>query len=450
MRARTARFVAAGFLLLGVLLGIFVAPQYAARHADAAGIPFLSSKFPFRLGLDIQGGTHLVYRADTAALPVEERSDAMAALRDVIERRVNLFGVAEPVVRVVRSGDEWRLEAELAGIKDIGAAIRLIGETPYLEFREERTPEEQAAIVEAQKKGERLNEDPNFVPTRLTGRFVRRAALDFDPSTFQPLVALELTAEGGEIFADLTKRNIGKQIAIYLDGRTISAPVVNEEITGGRAQISGNFTPDTAKELAGRLNAGALPVPITLIAQQSVEASLGRDTLAKSLYAGAVGFAAVAAFMILWYRLPGILAVAALLMYVAIVLAVFKLIPVTLTVAGIAGFILSIGMAVDANVLIFERLKEELRRGKTLEEAIAEGFGRAWTSIRDSNASSLITSGILYWLGTSAVRGFALTLSIGILVSMFSAISITRTLLIAVETPRLARMRMLFLSGLQR
>ena len=446
--------IAAGFLFAGVLLAIFGAPQYAVRLSDAAGIPFLrtplealQSKFPFRLGLDIQGGTHLVYRADIAAVAPADRDGAMEALRDVIERRVNLFGVAEPIVQVEESGDERRLIVELAGIRDVGAAIQAIGETPYLEFREERPQEEREAILEAQQKGERPQEDPYFIPTPLTGRFVKRATLDFDQTGFQPFVALELTDEGAKIFAELTKKNIGKQLAIYLDGVVISAPVVQEEITGGLAQISGNFTPESARELAGRLNAGALPVPITLIAQQSVEASLGRESLARSVMAGIIGFVAVAIFMILWYRLPGLLAVVALLIYVATVLAIFKLIPVTLTVAGIAGFILSIGMAVDANVLIFERMREEVQKGKAFEEAIQEGFGRAWTSIRDSNVSSLLTSGILYWLGTSVVQGFALTLGIGILISMISAITVTRTLLFAVQTARVRGVRLLFLSG---
>lgn len=451
MRSRTARMIAAGFLLFGILIGVFFdAPHLIGRVTgyELGAADWMQNRFPFRLGLDIQGGTHLVYRADVGAVADGDRDGAMRVLRDLIERRVNLFGVAEPVVQIEQSRDERRLIVELAGVRDVGAAIRLIGETPYLEFREERPEAEREAILEAQKKGERMDEDPYFAPTLLTGRYVKRAAFEFDQTGFQAFVSLELTNEGAQIFAELTKKNIGKRLAIYLDGAPISAPVVQEEITGGRAQISGNFTPESAKNFAGRLNAGALPVPITLIAQQSVEASLGRESLARSVAAGIIGFAAVAAFMILWYRLPGLLAVIALLIYVAIVLAIFKLIPVTLTVAGIAGFVLSIGMAVDANVLIFERMKEELGKGKTLDEAIREGFGRAWTSIRDSNVSSILTSAILYWLGTSAVQGFALTLGIGILVSMVSAITVTRTLLLAVTTSRAEKMRTAFLSGL--
>ena len=449
----TARMLATGFLLLGILLGFFAAPQYLDRALAYAGFGKISSfrfrdsrlAVPYRLGLDIQGGTHLTYRADLKNTPSGMYANSMDAVRDVIERRVNLFGVAEPLVVVEHSGDEWRLAVELAGVRDINAAIKLIGETPYLEFREERTQDERAAIQDAQKKRERRDEDPDFKPTALTGKYVRRADVDFGRTSFQPQVMLELTGEGAKIFADLTQKNIGKRLAIYLDGAPISAPVVQEAITGGKAQITGNFTPVSAKQFADRLNAGALPVPITLIGQQSVEASLGSESLAKSLYAGMVGFLAVAAFMIFWYRLPGLLAVLALALYSAIMLAIFKLIPVTVTVAGIAGFILSIGMAVDANILIFERMREELRQGKILDSAIREGFGRAWTSIRDSNISSLITSAILYWLGTSVVQGFALTLGIGILVSMFSAISVSRTLLLAVMAKRVEKMRFLFL-----
>lgn len=461
IRPRTARVVAIVFLGLGILLGIFDAPHYwdsfIEKMEEKSGAPIFAALkvsgpffIPQRFGLDIQGGTHLVYSADLSNISSPAYSNSMEAVRDVIERRVNLFGVAEPVIQVEKSGSEWRLIVELAGIKDVGAAIKLIGETPYLEFREERSEEEREEILAAQKKEERLFEDPYFISTSLTGRHIAKAAVDFDQTSFQPHVNLELTSEGAQIFGELTKRNVGKRIAIYLDGLPISAPVVQEEITDGRAVISGNFTPAVAKELVGRLNAGALPVPITLIAQQTVGASLGEESLDRSIRAGLIGFLAVALFMILWYRLPGVLSVLALCFYIAILLAIFKLIPVTLTVAGIAGFILSVGMAVDANVLIFERLKEELRYGKSFEEAIREGFGRAWTSIRDSNVSSLITSAILYWFGTSVVQGFALTLSIGILVSMFSAILVTRTLLIAVMTRRLEGLRFMFLSGITR
>lgn len=444
--------LAAVFLLAGILLGVFDAPGLAIRGLSRIGLPtgwleVVAEKLPYRLGLDIQGGTHLVYQADLTDIPSSDQSVSMESVRDIVERRVNLFGVAEPLVQIEKTGKNWRLIVELAGVKDINSAIKLIGETPFLEFREERPVAERDAILEAQKKKERLNEDPYFIPTDLTGRHIKKARVDFDQTTYQPEIGLELNAEGEKLFAEVTKRNIGKRLAIYLDGTAISAPVVREEITGGKAQITGEFTPEEAKILVGRLNSGALPVPIKLVAQQSVQASLGQTSLDRSLRAGLIGFWAVAIFMILWYRLPGLIAVAALLLYVAITLAIFKLIPVTMTVAGIAGFILSVGMAVDANILIFERTKEELRQGRIVEEAIREGFGRAWTSIRDSNISSLITSGILYWLGTSVVQGFALTLGIGILISMFSAISVTRTLLLALMTKGVEKWKIAFFSG---
>lgn len=467
--ASTVRYIVAGFFIVGMLLVVFDAPGWADQVVDKIGLRkimrgrIVESKIhvPYRLGLDIQGGTHLVYRADVKNIPSADQAGSLDAVRDVIERRVNLFGVSEPLVQVEKSGGEWRLIVELAGVQDINTAIKMIGETPFLEFREERPEVELKAILDDIKnKGPRMGEDPYFLPTKLTGQYLKSAVVQFDQTTGQATVGLEFNDEGSKIFAQLTKKNKGKRIGIYLDGAPISAPVVNEEITGGKAQITGNFTAQEAKELVGRMNAGALPVPIVLISQQTIGASLGAESLHKSVLAGAIGFLILAIFMILWYRLPGVLAVLALLFYVAILLALFKLIPVTLTIAGIAGVILSIGMAVDANVLIFERLKEELQNGKRLEDAIDEGFGRAWTSIRDSNVSSLLTALILYWLGTSVVKGFALTLGIGIAVSMFSAISVTRMLLRVTINQRpvrpdgrpggLEKYRGLFLSGLSR
>ncbi len=456
--ASTVRYIVAGFFIVGVLLAAFDAPRQIDAMLDRGKLEFLhkqlqnlASRFPYHLGLDIQGGTHLVYRADVKNIVLADHASSLDAVRDVIERRVNLFGVSEPLVQVERSGGEWRLIVELAGVQDINTAIKVIGETPFLEFREERPETEQKVILDDIKnKGPRAGEDPYFSPTPLTGQYLKHATVQFDPTTNQPNVAIEFNDEGSKIFAELTKKNKGKRIGIYLDGASISAPAVNEEITGGKAQITGNFTAQEAKELVGRMNAGALPVPIALVSQQTIGASLGAESLQKSLFAGVIGFLILAIFMILWYRLPGVLAVLALLFYVAILLALFKLIPVTLTIAGIAGIILSIGMAVDANVLIFERLKEELQSSKRLEDAIDEGFGRAWTSIRDSNVSSLLTALILYWLGTSVVKGFALTLGIGILVSMFSAISVTRMLLRVTVNQRLEKYRWLFLSGLSK
>ena len=389
---------------------------------------------PFRLGLDLQGGTHLVYEADLSGVAEGEYTDAMQGVRDVIERRVNLFGVAEPLVQVDTVGSRHRLIVELAGIKDIRQAIAMIGETPSLDFREERPAAETQAILDKYKtltpeEQQNFTEDPYFMPTALTGRYLTKSVLEFDQNTNEPQVGLEFSAEGAKIFEELTAKNVGKKLAIYLDGSPISVPTVNSAISGGKAQITGRFTYSEAKQLVQRLNAGALPVPIKLISQQSVGASLGEKSLQQSLFAGLIGILAVALFMVFWYRLPGIMAVVALIIYSALVLMIFKLIPVTLTLAGIAGFILSVGMAVDANILIFERMKEELRWGKSLGGAIDEGFRRAWTSIRDSNISSLITCLVLFWLGTSIIKGFALTLAIGIIISMFSAIFVTRNFL---------------------
>ena len=408
-------------------------------------------KLPFRLGLDLQGGTHLIYETNLSEIEEKERQDSMEGIRDVIERRVNIFGVAEPIVQINRVKDSYRLIVELPGVKDIREAIEMIGETPYLEFKEEKSQEEIEEILkqmgeseekgegeiieeeeESEKESEEIEEAEAFDPyktTSLTGRHLKKAQLEFDQTTYQPQISLEFNDEGAKLFGEITERNVGKRVAIYLDGYPISIPMVQEAITGGQAQITGDFTLEEAKKLVQRLNAGALPVPINLISQQSVGASLGEISLNKSLRAVLIGLIAVVIFMIFYYRLPGILAVISLIVYIIIILAIFKLIPVTLTLAGIAGFILSIGMAVDANVLIFERIKEELRSGKSLRGSIGDGFKRAWPSIRDGNISTLITAIILFWFGTSVIKGFALTLFFGVLTSMFTAIVVTKTFL---------------------
>lgn len=369
------------------------------------------------------GGAHLVYEADLSGIGDLSAADAMQGVRDVVERRVNFFGVSEPVIQVIGTN---RLIVELAGISDVNQAIKMIGETPFLEFREEKSDTRE--ILDAQSRGERLNEEP-FLQTGLNGRHLKRAQLVFDPSTGVPQVSLQLAEEGAKLFSDITKRNIGKMVAIYLDSVPISAPVVQSEIPDGNAVISGKFTPQEAKLLATRLNSGALPVPISLVSQQTIGASLGKESLEKSLTAGVYGLLAVALFMVLFYRLPGIVSVFALIVYVSIVLSVYKIIPVTLTLAGIAGFILSLGMAVDANVLIFARMREELKAGKTLTQSMDEGFKRAWLSVRDSHVTTLIGALVLYMFTTSIVKGFALTLGIGVLVSLFTATVVTRKIL---------------------
>jgi len=381
-------------------------------------------EFKLKLGLDLQGGSHLVYQADLKEIAPEAQKDAMASARDVIERRVNAFGVSEPLVQV--SGSD-RIIVELPGIKDVNEAIKLIGQTPFLEFREENPD---PGTVKPDADGNvNLTADQAFKATTLTGKQFKRATMEFDQRTGVPQIILQFDAEGTKLFSEITSRNLQKRVAIFLDGEILSAPTVQSAITDGRAVITGQFTVQEAKDLVTRLNSGALPVPIKLIAQQNVGATLGLQSVRKSVAAGLIGFAIVALFMLIYYRLPGLLAVLALSIYTLLSLAMFKIFGITLTLAGIAGFILSIGMAVDANILIFERMKEELRKGKTLGLAVEDGFNRAWLSVRDSNFSSLITTFILGYFGSSIIRGFAITLALGILVSMFTAITVTRTFL---------------------
>lgn len=593
---------------------------------------------PFRLGLDLLGGSELMYETDMKNIPITDRGNALNGVRDVIERRVNAMGVSEPVVQTVRTGDTSRVVVQLAGIRDVNQAIRQIGETPILEFKEvDPNPPAQteysARLAASQEKiknitdrlkkrssfaalAREFSEDEstkasggdrgyikpwdepelwrfadlkgvgarttealetpkgwNFIEvygkrpgelevearhilicykaakncdrdtskedavkiaeevrtkatkdnfnelvktystepgaetsfgilgwftrgkmvkpfedaafalnageisnpietefgfhiiyktgektrndyamrhilikrpvqtesgqvawknTELSGKHLKGANVEFDQQTSQPIVSLQFNDEGEKLFGDLTARNVSKPIAIFLDGGIISAPTVQQEIRGGSAIITGNFTIQESKLLAQRLNAGALPVPIHLVSQQTVGPILGQVSLARSMQAGIIGFALVALFMILYYRVSGVVSVVALGIYASIVLAVFKLIPVTLTLAGIAGFILSLGMAVDANVLIFERMKEELAAGRSLSSAIEEGVRRAWPSIRDGNYTTLIAALVLFWFSSSVIKGFALTLAIGVLLSMFSALVISRVFMMLI------------------
>jgi len=435
MPKKKTYIIVALIFVLAFLAGNLIYPQ-------ALNIPGFPN-IPFKLGLDLQGGTHLIYEADLSKVESENYGISMQGLRDVIERRVNLFGVQEPVVQTQETADQYRLIVELAGITDPDEAIKMIGQTPYLEFQEEKENYNEV-ITQNQKVIETETgefQDP-FQPTSLTGKYLEKAEVNFDQTTMKPLVLLQFNSEGAKIFEELTSKNIGKLLPISIDGIIISAPVVQEVISGGKAQISGNFTVEEAKSLARNLNAGALPVPIKLISQQTVGPTLGKISLEESLKAGALGFLAVILFMIIFYRLPGFLASIALIIYLALVLSVFK--PVTLTLAGIAGLILSIGMAVDANILIFARMREELRSGKGLSQSIEEGFNRAWPSIRDGNLTTLIVAAILFGFGTSFIKGFALTLSLGILISMFSAIIITKNFLRCFVNTKLERVKSLW------
>lgn len=501
------------------------------------------SQHKIHLGLDMQGGTQLIYQTDTSVLPSDQREAAMAGARDVIERRINIFGVAEPIIQTSKIGEEWRLIVELPGIDDVNQAINMIGETPLLEFKEQAPPREltQAELKEIEEYNQQVvkraesilaqalepnadfsalareySEDPGskekggdlgwfkkgmMVPefenavfnqlevneitqdlietqfgyhiikkidqreienesaeekeievmashiliatqnkdsitgaqqwqyTGLTGKQLDKAFLAFNSRTNEPEVSLEFNSEGQELFKQITTRNVGKHVAIFLDGQPLSIPTVSEPITSGKAVITGSFTLKEAKELSQRLSAGALPIPINLISQQNIGPSLGKISVQKSFIAGIIAFLVVVLLMIVLYGKQGIVASLALIIYALIVIALFKLIPVTLTLAGIAGFILSLGMAVDANVLIFERFKDETRLGKSPESALNDGFRHAWTAIRDSNITTLIVCFILYQFGVGLVKGFGLTLGLGVLVSMFTAIIVTKTFL---------------------
>jgi len=536
-------------IVLAVVAGFIAYPQAAKKVPRLFDV---LNKPKINLGLDLQGGIHLEYKADTSQVESSQVGDAMQAVQDVIERRVNAFGVAEPVVYTTKSGGEQRLVVELAGVKDINEAKKMISETPFLEFKEESqtTPEQipqdvldktnaeakikaegilkkalagedfailakdnsqdpgskdNGGVYDFQKKGSFVPEyeaavfDPNlkdgevysklvesqfgwhiikkieirparnaspndagggegdaqefksahilimktiqpqpqiaWAETGLTGKNLKSASVQFKSQGLsEPEVSLKFDDEGTKLFAEITKKNIGKRVAIYLDGEIITAPTVQSEILNGEAVVTGNYTVEEAKALVKRLNEGALPVPISLVSQQSVEATLGQVSLEKSLKAGLIGLLLVIIFMLLYYRFLGLIASVALLIYSALMISIFKLSgftpwQITLTLPGIAGFVLSIGMAVDANILIFERTKEEVRKGRNILSAIEEGFKRAWTSILDGNMSSIITAFILVEMGTGFVKGFAVTLIIGVLASMFTAVVITRTIL---------------------
>ncbi len=524
------------FIISGIILGGFVYPGPFNRATD-----FLNKNFnlnishfsspEFKLGLDLQGGSQLIYQADLSEVPQQERDQRMESLRDLIERRVDQFGIAEPMVQV--KGD--RLVVELAGIVDPVEAIEMIGETPFLEFKELVESKSDEEIIEANqeakekaeeillrdKEGENFEElaqeysdDPGskerggdlgwfergvmvsefeeaafnlskdqitdevietdfgyhiikktedeneqgeirashilisktspeeileWKSTELGGEHLKTARYRVDPGVGVQ-IELDFTSEGGIIFEEVTERNIGRPLAIFLDGKSIIdttgdgriteddlyAPTIQEKITGGQAVITGETSVEQARQIVNRLKSGALPVPIELISQQNIGASLGADSLSRSLTAGLFGFLAIVIFMIGFYRLPGLLASLSLIIYVILVLSVFKIIPVTLTLSGIAGFILSIGMAIDANVLIFSRMREELKEGSNLKDSIDNSIKRAWPSIRDGNLTTLIVAFILFFIGTSFVQGFALTLIIGIFISLFSSLVMTR------------------------
>ena len=379
--------------------------------------------FKIHLGLDLAGGSQLVFEADMSKVPTEKRADALTGVRNIIENRVNMFGLSESTVRTSNFEGKDRIVVELPGVGDTQTAISLIGKTAQLSF------------AEIEDAAGNATPAATLVTTDLTGADLESAQVVFESSTGAPAVSIQFTEDGGKKFAEITGRNVGRQLPIILDNQIVSAPTVQEQITGRNAQISGSFTIEQAKELAIQLNAGALPVPIQLIEEKTVEATLGALSVRQSVLAGVVGLLMVGLFMILSYGKLGLIADIGLFIFSVISLALYKLIPITLTLPGIAGFMLSIGMAVDSNILIFERFKEEKLK-RNIPDALEVSFGRAWDSIRDANAATIITSLVLmnpldwtFLQSSGPVRGFAITLLMGVIISLFTGIYVSRNLL---------------------
>ncbi len=416
-------------------------------------------------GLDLQGGAYLLYQADLEEVSSGERAQRMEGLRNLIERRVDLYGIGESMVQV--RGE--RLVVEIPGDHDLDEAISIIGETPFLDFREispeveekqaekweeitdyldkrveEVTFEDLMGLEEEVEGWEIVLEEP-YSKTELTGRHLENARVTMHPVTQDPVIILNFNEEGADLFADITERNVGRPLATFLDGEILQEATVQEKISGGEAQITGGFSVEEAYSVARDLRIGALPVPIELVSQQSIGPALGEDSLNVSLRAGIFGFLLVVVFMIFVYRLPGLFSIISLSAYILMVLFLFKIVPVTLTLSGIAGFILSIGMAIDANILILSRMREEIREGKSISKSVEEGYRRAWSSIRDGNITTLMVAIILFFITTSFVRGFAITLILGILMSLFSAMIINRILLSFFEEGKLAKIKGLWL-----
>jgi preprotein translocase subunit SecD len=375
----------------------------------------LGKETKMHLGLDLQGGLSLLYQIDMSNIQDRQPQTVQNETIDLIRRRVDGLGVSEPQIQATKINDQYGIMIELPGEKDLEKAKQTIGKTAQLKFYE-------------------LGATGQEVPTDLTGSDVTKAQAGSDTnqsgfSATAPIIFLEFSSDGGKKFKEITKRNVGKQLVTKLDEDIVNIATVQTEIDGGKAQITGIKTLKEAKETAKLINEGALPAPIKLVQESQVGASLGKDAIEKSLVAGLIGLILVALFMIVYYRGLGVVAVMALMIYSLIVVSLFKLIPVTMTLSGIAGFIFSIGAAVDANILVFERFKEERNKNQTAVQALENGFSRSWPSIRDSNIASLITATILFYMSSGLVKGFALTLAIGIIVSLFTAIFVTRTIL---------------------
>jgi preprotein translocase subunit SecD len=417
---------------LWILFSIIIVVIAFGVLIDIPKSPLAGQKVKATLGLDLVGGTELTYQADLSGST--DKLKDLNNLSSVFRNRIDQLGVAEPTIQT--SGTD-KIIVELPGIKNIDQAVEKIGATYELLFMEQAT---------GPTDGVQLNDyyDPSFTypgfwkPTDLNGRQLVSAEYTFQNSSqssvqSEPVVTIKFDSTGKAKFAEITKRNVQKQIAVVLDNRIVTAPTVQAELDNGEAIITGSKNIKDAQQLAQRLNEGMLPVPAKLIGQQNIGATLGQDSLKKSMVAGIIGLLLVGLFMIIYYKTAGLIAMVALVIYTTLSLAIYKIIPVTMSLAGIAGFILSIGMAIDANILIFERMKEEMALGKTLNLAIIDGFKRAWTSVKDSNLSSIITCLILYYTaGSGPVRGFALTLGIGIIISLFTAVTVTRTILLLI------------------
>jgi preprotein translocase subunit SecD len=377
----------------------------------------IQKNFDLLLGLDLVGGSRLVFDIDTTKVSSESKKEAISSLKSVIERRVNLFGVSEPSIQTTEFEGKNRVVVELPGVKDTKQAVALVGKTAQLVF---------AQVIDETK----------IEPTDLTGADLKSAKVSFDQVSGKAIVQISFSEEGAKKFASLTEKNKGKPLPIVLDNSVISAPVVSDKIVGGNAQISGNFTTDAARDIAIQLNAGALPLPIQLIEERTVGATLGTEAVQKSVMAGAVGLGIVAAFMIILYKKLGLISAFGLIVFSTVTISLYKLIPVVLTLPGITGFLLSVGMAVDSNILVFERFKEEKAKGIETKYALETAFGRAWNSIRDANVATLVTCFVLAnpldwsFLNTSGpVRGFAITLALGIAVSLYTGVFVSRNLL---------------------
>lgn len=395
--------------------------------------------FETKLGLDLRGGSHLLFDADVTKVSRGEVENALESARNVIERRVNFYGVSEPQVQTIKNKDTYRISVDLPGVKSVDEAIKLIGQTAQLEFKEIGEIPPQYKNIATQSPQLALILSMNK-PTGLKGTHVKKATVQFGQGAGKnlgaPSVQLEFNSEGAKLFEEITKRNIGKQVGIFLDDQVLSAPTVQTEISGGSAIITGQFTLDEAKSLALSINSGALPIPIKLIEQRTIGPTIGQEAIQKSVFAGVVGLLSVVLFMVTYYGSFGVVATLGLILYGLISYAIFKVIPIVLTLPGIAGFILSIGMAVDSNILIFERIKEELRKGKKFDVATRLGFGKALDAIKDANVATLLVAFILFnplnwnfFPQFGLIKGFALTLSIGVLTSLFTGIFITRRLM---------------------